>query len=159
MLEGVFRPLLPFAAENNVRILLPNARDIGKSTPYTEAELKAIQSKDKTLENAFMRDAVAELGSFFAWFVTHNDIPPFKEDARGKKTGGISLIGWSAAGDWFIPFFAMADAIPERIRATIEPYVRSLLTYGENVILDACFVGSCDGDLSSRLSLLCYWAP
>ena len=128
--EEVFFPLIPFTEAHNVRIVLPNGRDIGNSTPYTEADLKAIQGKDKAAQVEFMRRAMPEYAAFLAWYVQHEKIPPFAEDAAGIRTGGITLVGWSAASDWFIPFFAMADAIPEENRVIIEPYVRSLVTLG-----------------------------
>lgn len=127
---GVFRPLLPFAASNNLRLVLINGRDISKSTPFDEAELAAIQSKDPATQAKFMRSSVPEYANFVAWYIQHEKVVPFKEDSSGQKTGGLSLLGWSAGSQWFIPFFALADAIPEHTRNAIEPYLRSYVMYG-----------------------------
>lgn len=122
--------MMPFAAPNNVRLVLLNARDFGQSTPFSEAEMKAILSKDKATQAAFMRGAAPEYAAFLDWFIRHEGIPPVKMDAKGVKTGGIGLFGWSAASDWFIPMLALADAIPEGTRALVGEYLRTYVMYG-----------------------------
>ena len=124
--------MLPYASKHNVRLILVNARDIGPSTPYSEAELALILSKDPAENIQFMRGIIAEFASFVAWLVQHEKIPPFEEDKTGNKTGGISLFAWSAGNAIFIPFFAMADTIPSQIRTFIEPYLRSYVLYGKH---------------------------
>ncbi|THH31900.1 hypothetical protein EUX98_g2263 [Antrodiella citrinella] len=137
-LAGIFKPLLPFAFANNVRLVLLDARDNGQSTLYTEAELKAIYSRDKAIETEFLRSGVIEFATFLAWFIEHEDVPAIKEDIEsGEKTGGINLVSWSSGSNWFIPFFAMADTIPEDIRKALDAYL------GGYILFDApfCTVG------------------
>ncbi|THH29454.1 hypothetical protein EUX98_g4744 [Antrodiella citrinella] len=127
--NGIFRRLIPFAAASSLRLVLLNARDVGQSTPYTELELSLLQSNDKAKQEAFFRKCVPEYAAFVAWYVQHEEIPLLKVEECGLRTGGISLVGWSAANDWFIPFFAMPEELPERVRVAIEPYLRSWVMY------------------------------
>ena len=123
--------MLPFASAHNVRLVLLNARDNGQSTLFTEAELSAIHSSDISIQRQFLRDTVCEYASFLKWYIYREDIPPIREDpVTGERMGGINLIAWSGGNAYFIPFFGMADVIPERVRDAIEPYLRSYVIFG-----------------------------
>ena len=135
--SGIFHPLMPFAPKHNVRLILVNARDIGQSTPYTEAELALLNSKNPAENAQFMRGVILEFANFVAWLVQHENVPRFVEDSVGGKTGGISLIAWSAGNGFFTPLFALADTIPSDIRTIIEPYLRSYIIYGKYTDSDA----------------------
>ncbi|KAH8096633.1 hypothetical protein BXZ70DRAFT_327424 [Cristinia sonorae] len=126
---GIFRRMMPFAPTHNVRIVLLDARDNGQSTPYTDAELDEIHSIDIDIQRNFLRWSIREFATFLETFIREGTIPPIRETRTGERLGGISLIGWSGANGWFIPFFGMAETLPESTRSAINPYLRSYVIY------------------------------
>ncbi|THH31895.1 hypothetical protein EUX98_g2265 [Antrodiella citrinella] len=122
--------MVPFASASNVRLVLLDGRDNGQSSLYSDAELKCIRSTDRTIQEEFIRSGVLEFATFLQWYIQHEDIPPVQvHHSSGERSGGINLVAWSAGNTLFIPFFAMADSIPEKVRDMIEPYLRSYIVF------------------------------
>ncbi|TCD64012.1 hypothetical protein EIP91_004680 [Steccherinum ochraceum] len=87
---AVFKPLIPFAAPNNLRLVFVNLRSNGGSTPYNDEEIKAVTSGDEEQQAGFVKERVLELSSFLAWFLEKETIPIPKE-LGGKREGGFTL--------------------------------------------------------------------
>jgi len=126
---GVFKPTFPFAAQQNLRLVLLNQRDYAMSTPYNEVELKQLTSGDKDRQEDFIHSRVEELGRFLEWYIEKEAIPLLVE-VDGGRTGGLSLMGWSSGNHLSLSFFARGDIMPGKTRAMLDRYLRSLVIYG-----------------------------
>lgn len=121
--------MIPFASSNNLRLVLLNLREAGKSTPFTDEELIPLSGGDKGARVGFMKQRVLELAAFFSWYIEKEQIPPLQE-LDGQKTGGFSLITWSAGNAYGVSFLGFAEIIPSQQRQLIERYMRSYVLYG-----------------------------
>ncbi|CDO72522.1 hypothetical protein BN946_scf184983.g5 [Trametes cinnabarina] len=135
--SGVFKRLLPFAAQNNTRLLLVNRRDYPGSKPYTPEERKhfacvaegapdSLQAKEDA--KAVMRDRARELFDFLVDYVRREKVP----QANGKE-GGIVIVGWSLGSTWITSLLASVDQFPED-DVQLSKYVRRV------VLFDASFI-------------------
>ncbi|GBE81682.1 hypothetical protein SCP_0400530 [Sparassis crispa] len=123
----IFRPLLPFAASNNLRLVLVNLRDYPGSTPFSPAELRAIRENpsDAIQARGF------ELAAFLSWFVEREKIPPISEssDALHVRIGGLAVLGWSAGNYQTLSILAHAEKLPEVTRTLLNAYLRCVIFY------------------------------
>ncbi|TCD64176.1 hypothetical protein EIP91_004448 [Steccherinum ochraceum] len=126
--NGIFFRLKPYAASANLRLVLLNLREHGRSTPYSDDEAKILAGSDLEQQAAFMKQRVKELAAFFAWFIQKENIP-LKKEVNGKKTGGFSWIAWSGGNAYSVSFFGFPEVIPEHERQLIERYLRSYVMY------------------------------
>lgn len=133
---GIFEPMIPYAAQHNLRLILLDSRDNGGSTPYTADELALLRSTSKEDQEHFLKDLVLEYARFLEWFIEHEKPIPLKENADGKRTGGVSLVFWSGGNGMGIGFFAYANLLPQRTREVLEKYLRSYILYGMRVFGD-----------------------
>jgi len=128
--SGIFRPMIPYAAKNDFRLVLVNLRDYKGSTPYTDEERAAIRSSDPSEQASSLQARGLELARFMSWFIEQEQIPPISApNEDGIVTGGISLIGWSAGNCQTLPVLAHADKFPESVRNVLGGYLRSVVMY------------------------------
>ena len=129
--SATFRRLGPFAAERKLRLVTLNLRDYPGSTPYAPQELDDIRDPSPKRQERALRARALELGAFLQWLVQYQDIPPIRVGAdSGVRSGGISLIAWSAANCQTMALLAHADQLPERTRALLDTHLRSYVLYG-----------------------------
>ncbi|TCD61959.1 hypothetical protein EIP91_007668 [Steccherinum ochraceum] len=126
--SGIFRPLIPYAAENGLRLVLLNGRDNGESTSFTDDELKSLAVTSREEREAFLKRRVHEYASFLRWYVENEDTP-LLEEANGNRTGGVSLVMWSGGNGYGPAFFAYADTFPAHTRQVLQKYLRSYVIY------------------------------
>ncbi|TFY75573.1 hypothetical protein EWM64_g8439 [Hericium alpestre] len=127
---AIFRPMMAFAAPNRLRIVVVNRRNYPGSTPHTEDELVAI-AKGSSLESqsAFIARQGLEIAEFLSWFIETQDIPQAHEDEEGTVHGGLALAGWSSANTLVFALLSHLTQVPDKTRATIEPYLRTCFHY------------------------------
>lgn len=128
-MTGIFAPLLPYAATNNLRLILLNLRDHKGSTPFSDQDRSNITSGIAETQVDFMKQRVAELAAFFVWIIEKEKISPLRE-VQGKRTGGFSLVAWSGGNAYATTFFAYAESIPQEQRELLEKHMRSYVLYG-----------------------------
>ncbi|KAH8096637.1 hypothetical protein BXZ70DRAFT_974987 [Cristinia sonorae] len=125
---GIFKPMFPYAAQNNLRFVSLDARDNGGSTLFSEEELKQLRSPRREDQEAFVKQRVFELAAFLHWYIEQEKIPPLQEQSS-ERIGGISLACWSAGNSLGVSFLAHADVIPQTTRTFLERYLRSYIIY------------------------------
>ena len=89
--------MIPYAACNNLRLVLINCRDYPGSTLYSAAELEALSSKDPEKQALSLQARGREFTEFIRRFVESENIPPLVKTPDGSSvSGGFSLFGWSS---------------------------------------------------------------
>ncbi|OBZ66589.1 hypothetical protein A0H81_13449 [Grifola frondosa] len=128
--SAIFRPLLPFAADHNLRFVCVNLRDYPGSTPYSPKELALLHSSEKDDQAAFIRAQGIELGAFLAWFIDTQNIPRLSTSSgKEHQTGGIAMLGWSSGNCITLSFLAHANKLPEKHRLLLDGYLRSFIIF------------------------------
>ena len=123
--------MIPYAACNNLRLVLINCRDYPGSTLYSAAELEALSSKDPEKQALSLQARGREFTEFIRRFVESENIPPFVKTPDGSSvSGGFSLFGWSSGNCQTIPVLAHADLAPENTKTLFDLYFRSYIAYG-----------------------------
>ncbi|KAH9890434.1 Alpha/Beta hydrolase protein [Cubamyces lactineus] len=128
---GVFRKLLPLAAQSNARVVLVNRRDYPGSEPYTpeqRATLVRLASAAPSPETdaeaqAFFRDLVKEFYDFLVDFVRRENIP-----RPQGETGGLIIAGWSLASAWLTALLASVGLFREE-DVHLSEYVRRVILF------------------------------
>ncbi|KAI0770163.1 alpha/beta-hydrolase [Fomes fomentarius] len=125
-----FRPLVPFAAEHKLRLIIPSLRDYPGSTPYTKEELDDLRGVESGRQEKALRARASELVAFLTGIVESEGIPPI-HPAPGSNapTGGISLVSWSAGNCQTMALFAYADQFPEADQKLLGAYLRTYVLY------------------------------
>ncbi|KAI0265827.1 hypothetical protein BC834DRAFT_154529 [Gloeopeniophorella convolvens] len=122
---GIFGPMMPFAAENGVRLILVNRRDYPGSTPFSDAELADLGSPDPATRANALAQQGTDIGLFLAWLVREARIPPVRTARDGTQRGGIALVAWSLAHTALAGLLAHAHALPADARAVLGRCLRA----------------------------------
>jgi len=72
---AIYRPMIPYAAARNVRLILVNVRDYPGSTPYSPSELAALNSSNLKEQWAMLNERGQEAAAFLLWFIQKERIP------------------------------------------------------------------------------------
>ena len=123
---AVYKPLIPYAAERNLRLVLVNLRDYPGSPRYTEAELSALGSADPNSQRSALNARGLEIAAFLLWFIKKEKIPRATEGGAG----GLGLLAWSWGNTITMSFLAQAAKLPKDSQETLGVYVRSLIFFG-----------------------------
>jgi hypothetical protein len=118
-----FHKLLPFAAKDNVRLVIVNRRDYAGSTKYTDDNLKDLNEG----KASFMERLGAEVGHLLVWFAQTHKIPKISAD---RKSGGLSLMGWSMGNATSMSLFGYPEFVGKDTYTKLGPYFRQLILYG-----------------------------
>lgn len=131
LILAIYRRMVPFAAYNNLRLVLINCRDYPGSTLYSATELEALSSTDPEKQALSLQARGLEFIEFIRHFVESENIPPLVRNSDGaSQSGGFSLLGWSSGNCQTIPVLAHADLAPEHTRKLFDLYFRSYIAYG-----------------------------
>lgn len=125
--EGYFKPLIPYARQHNIRLVLLNQRDYRNSSPFTPAELETLHTQDKETQKGFIEKRVVELANFLEWFVRKEGIPKV---SPSSDDGGLAIITWSSGNHLSIPLLGFAEVVPPSTRDFLNEYLRSIIIYG-----------------------------
>ncbi|OBZ73446.1 hypothetical protein A0H81_06664 [Grifola frondosa] len=126
--SATFRRLIPFAHQNNIRLVLVNRRGYPGTTPFTASELQCIYTADLPAQSDLLRSQGAYVAEFLLWFIRKEGIPP-KLDTDGEKSGGISVLGWSIGNAPVISFLAHAHELSDADQAVLGAYLRTAIMY------------------------------
>lgn len=133
--SAVFHPMIPFASQYNLRLVLVNRRDYPGSSPYSDEDLRNVQdTEDDKGYEAFFRARASEFAKFIEWIITHENVP--KADWK-SNTGGVFLMAWSAGNGYAISMLSYVDLLPEATRNIIQPYLRGFIFFGARHFCDA----------------------
>ncbi|KAI1783088.1 hypothetical protein LXA43DRAFT_1048049 [Ganoderma leucocontextum] len=124
-----FRPMIPFATQNNIRLILLNLHGYPGSTLYTDEELDRLEGSIEARE-AELQARGLELAEFLRWFISTEEIPPIREGRdEDELVGGLSILSWSGGNGHTLSMFAHADKLPDETRKLFDEYLRSLILY------------------------------
>lgn len=130
-MAAVYRPMIPYAAAHNLRLVLLNMRGYPGSTPYTQGELESLKS-DLETQQASLAARGAEIAVFLRWFIETEKLPPIREDTGSERlVGGLSLLSWSGGNGPMLAMFAHADKLAGETRQLLNLYLRSFVIYGK----------------------------
>ncbi|KAH9890074.1 alpha/beta-hydrolase [Cubamyces lactineus] len=128
--SAVYRPMIPFAAEHNLRLVLVNVRGYPGSTPYCKDDLDELRSPDRAVQALAVAKRGMDIAAFIRWFIDTEGIPPIRERPDGNaRVGGLSLLSWSGGNLPTISMLAYAHQLPERTRTLLEAYLRSFIMF------------------------------
>ncbi|KAH9925573.1 alpha/beta-hydrolase [Fomitopsis serialis] len=131
--SAIFRPMMPYAAHHNLRLVLINCRDYPGSTLYSESELGSLSSTDPAIQSSALQARGLEFAEFIRRFIETQRIPPIiasrSGGGGGRRSGGFTLLGWSSGNCQTIPLLSYADLVPEATRKLLDAYFRSFVMY------------------------------
>ncbi|KAJ7921915.1 hypothetical protein B0H13DRAFT_1604137 [Mycena leptocephala] len=122
--DGMVR-LHEHADDNNLRVVIWSRRDYRGSTKYTDAELDDLRAGRKTFQDRL----AIQLAWFLEHFIKHEKTPKLSVD---RDSGGFILMGWSFGNATMLSLFSDPDVIPRTLYETVEPYMMSLILYGQS---------------------------
>ncbi|KAJ8462240.1 hypothetical protein ONZ51_g11023 [Trametes cubensis] len=132
--SAVYRPMIPFAVEHNLRLVLVNVRGYPGSTPYSKEDLEELRSLDRAVQASAITKRGMDIAAFLRWFIETEDIPPIHERADDHAlVGGISLLSWSGGNLPTISMLAHAGELPERTRTVLVTYFRSFIMFDPSI--------------------------
>ncbi|KAI0826820.1 alpha/beta-hydrolase [Trametes gibbosa] len=133
--SAVYRPLIPFAAERNLRLVLLNIRDYPGSTPYSAEDFADLRGASREAQERAMQTRGVEIAAFVRYFVESQSTPPVKNvpgtDARAG--GGVSILSWSGGNCPAVATFAHADKLDEETRQLLDDHLRSFIMFDPSV--------------------------
>ncbi|KIM92127.1 hypothetical protein PILCRDRAFT_810144 [Piloderma croceum F 1598] len=119
---NIFSKLVPFAAQDNIRLVLVNRRHYSGSTKLTDSEFQELKAGQKS----FMERMSRQVANFLLWFAESYKIPQISSD---RKTGGFALMGWSFGNAFTISVLGHPEAMPKDSYQKLEPCFRQLIMY------------------------------
>ena len=123
--------MVPFAAPNNLRLVLLNRRDYPGSTPLSDDDLRLLSEDSTPEDNAlFLRLRALELSEFLAWYIRKEAIPPTRKLNSGGNVGGMSIVAWSSANNLVLALLGNLEAVPQDARNFLEPYLHTYIHFG-----------------------------
>jgi hypothetical protein len=125
---AIFRPLIPYAAQHNMRLVLLNLRDYPGSSKYSDEELRIFQNPDSAL--CAVRNLGHEFALFLKVFASENNIPRVRAGSLGAKKGGISIVAWSLGTATLMSMIAHFETYDEVMKTFLASYIRTVIIYG-----------------------------
>ena len=111
--------MLPYGAEHNLRLIIPNLRDYPRSTAYTQEELDELRGPSPELQEKALQARAIEFAAFLKWVI--------ESDVSIK---GISVVAWSAGNCQALAFLANARILSKETRELLGKHLRSFVMYG-----------------------------
>ncbi|EIW51541.1 alpha/beta-hydrolase [Trametes versicolor FP-101664 SS1] len=124
--SAVYRPMIPFFAEHDLRLVLLNLRDYPGSTLLSPEDVNDLRGPSEEAQARAIKNRGLEIAAFLRWFIEFQCIPPI-EGAAG--TGGVSLLAWSGGTCPTAAMFAHADKLPVETRKLLDTHLRSYIMY------------------------------
>lgn len=120
-----FRKLFPLlnTTLNNTRLIVVSRRSYGESAKHTEAEIAKLAQGSSS---EFLEVLAQDVANFLIWIINNLDIPRIGAE---RKSGGLAIVGWSAATSTTLALLGQPQAIPKESYDKIEPYLRKLIIY------------------------------
>jgi hypothetical protein len=83
----------------------------------------------------FQERLAIQLAWFLEHFIKHEKTPMLSVD---RNSGGFILMGWSFGNATMLSLFSDPDAISQTLYETVEPYMMSLILYGQPTSIFTC---------------------
>ena len=125
---ATFRPLLPYAVENGLRIITMNMRDYRGSTPYRKDELADMTSPDLQAQTLAVRRWGQEISRFLLYVCETMNIPQVAVNGD-KKSGGIVLMTWSLSNLGSLAILGDPATLGDE-KGKLARYLRRVIFYG-----------------------------
>ncbi|KAI0079933.1 hypothetical protein K474DRAFT_1591012 [Panus rudis PR-1116 ss-1] len=129
---GIFSRMIPYAEQNNLRLILVNLRDYKNSTPYSAEELAKFSNFDKNVQAYVVREQGLQIAILLAHLIDTLNLPPLVVSSDNKTDGGISLLAWGFSIYLASALLAYASSFPATIREKIDRYLKSVVFYSLN---------------------------
>ncbi|CDO70848.1 hypothetical protein BN946_scf184801.g41 [Trametes cinnabarina] len=127
--SAVYRPMVPFAAEHNLRFVLLNLRGYPGSTEYSPFDLDMLRGPSREMQEQAMAERGLELAEFLRWYIETANIPQVLQTPGGLQTGGISVLSWSG-GNWHtVSMFANAGKVAEDTHEQVSIFALDVSAY------------------------------
>ncbi|KAL7280203.1 hypothetical protein ACG7TL_006622 [Trametes sanguinea] len=127
---AVYRPMIPFAAQHNLRLVMLNLRGYPGSTEYSHEDFEQLRGPSHEQQEMSIAARGIEIAAFLRWFIDTNGIPPIKDTPGGSRSGGLSLLAWSGGNCHALAMFAHIDKIPAETRSLLDAYLRTFIAFG-----------------------------
>ncbi|EPQ56346.1 hypothetical protein GLOTRDRAFT_74957 [Gloeophyllum trabeum ATCC 11539] len=121
--SAIFRPLIPHAPANNLRLVLLNRRDYPGTTPTSPAEVARIRSDDTHVQAEALKDLGVELAQFLVWYVRRARVSDV------QSGGGIAVLGWSSGNACGCAMLAHLNALGDQEQNVIKKYLKTYIIY------------------------------
>ncbi|KAL1950823.1 hypothetical protein VTO73DRAFT_5947 [Trametes versicolor] len=132
--SAVYRPMIPFAAERNLRFVLLNLRDYPGSSPYSADDMEDMRGSTPQHQMRALQTRGLEIAEFVRWFIETEGTPPIRGAAGTEAlVGGVSVLAWSGGTCAAVATFAHADKLPEATRRLFDAHLRSFILYDPSV--------------------------
>ncbi|KAH9835554.1 Alpha/Beta hydrolase protein [Rhodofomes roseus] len=131
---AIFKPLIPYARQRGIRLVMVNYRDYPGSTPYSWAELAALGSKKQEAERSMLKQRGLEIAAFLRWYIMKENIPmaPSPQEYHNACGGGLAILAWSWGTAMAMSFLAQASTLPHQERWRLGSYLRTIIFYDSN---------------------------
>ncbi|RDX50214.1 hypothetical protein OH76DRAFT_463824 [Lentinus brumalis] len=133
--SGIYRRMIPYAADHSLRLVLLNLRGYPGSTPYSTSELDLLEGGSTASDDTGSPQDMAlqargmEVAQFLRWFIKTENIPAIRDTGSGKLLGGLSVLSWSGGNAATFAMFAHADKLPGETKSLFDTYLRSFVMY------------------------------
>ncbi|OSD07585.1 alpha/beta-hydrolase [Trametes coccinea BRFM310] len=126
---AVYRPMIPFAAQHNLRLVMLNLRGYPGSTEYSHEDFEQLRGPSHEQQEMSIAARGIEIAAFLRWFIETNGIPPIKDTPGGSRSGGLSLLAWSGGNCHALAMFAHIDKISAETRSLLDAYLRTFIAF------------------------------
>ena len=123
--------MIPYAEQYNIRLVFLNMRDYPGSSKFTQAELQNIGSSEPDAQATIVQILGQEVAMFLHYFIRTSGVSPISEK-KGRKTGGLALVGWSLGNQVTLSMFGNASALPADMQERLGRYIRTVVLYGKS---------------------------
>lgn len=128
---AIYRPIIPFAAQHDLRLVLLNLRDYPGFSPLSPEDIDSLRGPSVEAQRRAMQHRGLEIAAFLRWFIHSERIPPIEEaTGTGVLSGGLSLMAWSGGNCPTVAMVAHADRLSDEIRRLLGTHLRSFIMYG-----------------------------
>jgi len=134
-----FSKLLPLVSSSNIRLVIVTRGDYG---------IHDIENI-KAGRGIFLQRLGLEVANFLLWFAETHKIPMISDD---RKSGGISVMGWSLGAVSPLALLGHPDVIPKESRQQLELYFRQAIFYNPAEASFGYFFGHEDGIYPASLA-------
>ncbi|KZT65132.1 alpha/beta-hydrolase [Daedalea quercina L-15889] len=126
---AIFKPLVPYALQRGIRLVMLNLRDYPGSTPYSWSELTALGSASLDKQRSVLRQRGLEIAAFLCWYIQNENVPmaPSPHEYHSGGGGGVALLAWSWGTAIAMSFLSQSATLPQQDRWRLGSYLRSLI--------------------------------
>lgn len=127
---AIFRPAFPYASSRNLRLVAITLPEYPGSYRLSDDQLAKLASYHAEDQASVFLDQSKDIAGLIAHIIKIEGLhPPSEKD--GVRTGGVSILAWSAGNAFLLSLLANTDALDPEAGSLLERYVTSVIFYGE----------------------------